>query len=126
MDKAASAIYSLFPITMSIFWPAAESTRSGWAGKCPSAPVTKKRVGLNCRLMPWLWGLAAIEHTRQQVLREWLESALGGYGKPEIFNTDQGSQFTSETFTGRLLEAGVQVSMDGRGRWMHNHFIEQL
>ena len=48
-----------------------------------------------------------------------LESALGDYGKPEIFNTDQGSQFTSETFTGRLLEAGVQehrCRMDGRGR----------
>ena len=55
-----------------------------------------------------------------------LESAFGGYGKPEIFNTDQGSQFTSETFTGRLLEAGVRVSMDGRGRWMDNLFIERL
>ena len=52
--------------------------------------------------------------------------ALGGYGKPEIFNTDQGSQFTSETFTGRLLEAGVQVSMDGRGGWMDTLFIEWL
>ena len=57
---------------------------------------------------------------------EALEAALGGYGKPEIFNTDQGTQFTSEAFTGRLLEAGVQVSMDGRGRWMDNLFIERL
>ena len=57
---------------------------------------------------------------------EALDSALGGYGKPEIFNTDQGTQFTSEAFTGRLLEVGVQVSMDGRGRWMDNLFIERL
>ena len=57
---------------------------------------------------------------------EALEAALGGYGKPEIFNRDQGTQFTSEAFTGRLLEAGVQVSMDGRGRWMDKLFIERL
>ena len=55
-----------------------------------------------------------------------LESPSGCYGKPEIFNTDQDSQFTSGTFTWRLLEAGVQVSMDGRGRWMDNLFIEPL
>jgi len=45
---------------------------------------------------------------------------------PEIFNTDQGSQFTSEEWTGRLKEWGVQISMDGRGRWMDNVFIERL
>ena len=46
-----------------------------------------------------------------------LEEALARYGKPEIFNTDQGSQFTSADFTGALLQAGVRISMDGRGRW---------
>lgn len=45
---------------------------------------------------------------------------------PEIFNTDQGSQFTSEEWTGKLKEWGVQISMDGRGRWMDNVFIERL
>jgi len=55
-----------------------------------------------------------------------LEDALARYGKPEIFNTDQGSQFTSAAFTGTLLEAGVRVSMDGRGRWMDNVFIERV
>jgi len=48
------------------------------------------------------------------------------FGKPDIFNTDQGSQFTSPRFTGRLLDAGVKVSMDGKGRWMDNVFIERL
>ena len=55
-----------------------------------------------------------------------LEEALAKFGRPEIFNTDQGSQFTSAAFTGALAEAGVAISMDGRGRWMDNVFIERL
>jgi putative transposase len=55
-----------------------------------------------------------------------LEEALARFGKPEIFNTDQGSQFTSAAFTGALVQAGVAISMDGRGRWMDNVFIERL
>ncbi|MEY9752292.1 transposase InsO family protein [Bradyrhizobium japonicum] len=47
-----------------------------------------------------------------------LEEALATYGTPEIFNTDQGSQFTSVAFTGALVGAGIKISMDGRGRWM--------
>ena len=54
-----------------------------------------------------------------------LEEALGK-GRPEIFNTDQGSQFTSEAFTGLLLEQGIQVSMDGKGRYLDNIFVERL
>jgi len=57
---------------------------------------------------------------------EALEEALQRYQAPEIFNTDQGSQFTSEGFTGTLLSRGVAISMDGRGRWMDNVFIERL
>src|SRR6266436_4479916 len=55
-----------------------------------------------------------------------LEEALARFGKPEIFNTDQGSQFTSAIFTGTLTAAGVKISMDGRGRWIDNVFIERL
>jgi putative transposase len=55
-----------------------------------------------------------------------LEEALGRFGPPEIFNSDQGSQFTSPRFTEVLTEAGVRISMDGRGRWMDNVFIERL
>ena len=57
---------------------------------------------------------------------EALAEALERFGKPEIFNTDQGSQFTSPRFTGVLQAAGVRVSMDGRGRWMDNVSIERL
>jgi putative transposase len=57
---------------------------------------------------------------------EALEEALAQHGRPEIFNTDQGSQFTSPRFTGVLQRAGVRISMDGRGRWMDNVFIERL
>ena len=57
---------------------------------------------------------------------EALEEALERYPAPEIFNTDQGAQFTSEGFTGVLLSHGVSISMDGRGRWMDNVFIERL
>jgi putative transposase len=55
-----------------------------------------------------------------------LEEALNRYGVPEIFNTDQGSQFTSYEFTRTLREAGIRISMDGRGRWMDNVMIERL
>ena len=55
-----------------------------------------------------------------------LEEALARFGTPEIFNTDQGSQFTSADFTGTLAKAAIRISMDGRGRWMDNVFIERL
>ena len=57
---------------------------------------------------------------------EALNEALSRYGKPEIFNTDQGSQFTSYDFTGVLKDAEITISMDGRGRCMDNIFIERL
>src|SRR5208282_5166825 len=57
---------------------------------------------------------------------EALEEALSRYGRPEIFNTDQGSQFTSDDFTGTLKQHGVTISMDGKGRCMDNIFVERL
>jgi putative transposase len=57
---------------------------------------------------------------------EALEEALARHDAPEIFNTDQGSQFTSEGFTSVLADHGVAISMDGRGRWLDNVFIERL
>jgi len=57
---------------------------------------------------------------------ETLQEALTRYGAPEIFNTDQGAQFTAEEFTEVLLAKGVQVSMDGKGRWIDNVFVERL
>jgi putative transposase len=55
-----------------------------------------------------------------------LEEALRRHGTPEIFNTDQGSQFTSDAFTDVLKQADIRISMDGKGRWIDNVFIERL
>ena len=57
---------------------------------------------------------------------EAVEEALARYGPPEIFNTDQGSQFTSEAFTGLLKDGGISISMDGKGSWRDNVFVERL
>jgi Transposase and inactivated derivatives len=57
---------------------------------------------------------------------EALKDALAKYGPPEIFNSDQGSQFTSDDFTQVLEDAKVKISMDGRGRWIDNRMIERL
>ncbi len=57
---------------------------------------------------------------------ETLKEALAKYGAPEIFNSDQGSQFTSTDFTGALHDAKVKISIDGRGRWIDNRMIERL
>lgn len=55
-----------------------------------------------------------------------LEEAIERYGAPEMFNTDQGSQFTSDKFTGTLNAHGIKISMDGKGRWVDNVFVERL
>jgi putative transposase len=57
---------------------------------------------------------------------ETLEDALARYGKPDIFNTDQGSQFTGAAFTGALIKNGIAISMDGKGAWRDNVFVERL
>lgn len=57
---------------------------------------------------------------------EVIEDALSRYGKPEIFNSDQGSQFTSHDFTKVLLDQKIQISMDGKGAWRDNVFIDRL
>ena len=56
---------------------------------------------------------------------EALEEALARHGQPEIFNTDQGSQFTSHDFTSVLLKAGIAISMDGKGSWRDNVFVDR-
>jgi len=59
-------------------------------------------------------------------MREALRDAMERFGPPDIFNTDQGAQFTSADFVGELAERKVQISMDGRGRYLDNIFIERL
>ena len=55
-----------------------------------------------------------------------LEEAIETYGTPQIFNADQGSQFASEAFTGVPKRHGIRISMDGKGRWVDNVFVERL
>ena len=57
---------------------------------------------------------------------ETLEEALAKHGKPKIFNTDHGSQFTGAAFTGLLIKNGIAISMDGKGAWRDNVFVERL
>jgi putative transposase len=57
---------------------------------------------------------------------EALEEAISRYGTPQLFNTDQGSQFTSDDFTDILKKHAIKISMDGKGRWMDNVFIERF
>ena len=76
-------------------------------------------------VQPLCHRLAAVEHAGRLVLPG---DAGGGVerGRPEVFNTDQGVQFTAQAWTGRLESAGVAVSMDGRGRCLDNVFVERL
>jgi putative transposase len=84
-----------------------------------------------CAVMDWhsrrVLGWAVSNTMETGLCLEALENALAAAGSvPEIFNTDQGCQFTSAEWTSRLLGLGVKISMDGRGRWMDNVFIERL
>jgi putative transposase len=87
----------------------------------------------------WVYLCAIVEWASRRVLAhrvsismdvgfcvEALNEALAKYGQPEIMNSDQGSQFTSEAFTEPLLALGAQISMDGRGAWRDNVFMERL
>lgn len=84
-----------------------------------------------CAVMDWysrkVLGWAVSNTMETGLCLEALDKALASTGEvPEIFNTDQGCQFTSAEWTGRLLGLGVKISMDGKGRWMDNVFIERL
>jgi putative transposase len=98
-------------------------------------PNTSKPAAAH-KIYPYLLGGIAIERVNQawrlsntlgvDFCVDALEEALARYGRPEIFNTDQGSQFTSDDFTGTLKRHGVMISMDGKGRCMDNIFVERL
>lgn len=108
-----------------------EITRPGhvWCADITSLPMRRGFLYL-AAIMDWAsrkvlaWRLSNTMDAGFCV--EALKEALARFGRPEIFNTDQGSQFTSSDFTGVLRDAEVRVSMDGRGRWMDNVFIEKL
>jgi len=106
-----------------------ERANQVWCADITYIPMRKGFVYL-VAIMDWYsrrvlsWRLSNTLDTRFCVAA--LNEALVKYGMPEIFNTDQGSQFTSEAFTEVLKGHDIQISMDGKGRWMDNVFIERL
>jgi len=101
-----------------------------WCADITYVPMPRGNAYL-CVVMDWYsrkelgWALSNTMGT--DLCLEALEKALRSTGKvPEIFNTDQGSQFTSEEWTSRLADLGVKISMDGKGRWMDNIMVERL
>ena len=101
-----------------------------WCADITYVPMERGH-GFLCAVMDWhsrkVLGWALSNTMDAALCLEALEQALKTTGQvPEIFNTDQGSQFTGAEWIGRLEGLGVRVSMDGRGRWMDNVFIERL
>tara|TARA_B100000378_G_scaffold270532_1_gene259870 strand:+ start:441 stop:1271 length:831 start_codon:yes stop_codon:yes gene_type:complete len=100
-----------------------------WAIDITYIPMARGFVYL-CAVVDWFsrrvlsWKLSITLETAFCI--EAVEEALGRYGKPEIFNSDQGSQFTSIDFTGVLKEAEIKISMDDKGAWRDNVFVERL
>ena len=74
------------------------------------------------RVLSWRWSITM----EAAFCVETLEDALARHGRPEIFNTDQGAQFTGSAFTGVLASHGIAISMDGKGAWRDNVFVERL
>ena len=106
-----------------------ERVNQVWAADITYIPIGRGHLYL-VAIIDWFsravlaWRLSNTMDT--QFCIDALDDALSRHGKPEIFNTDQGSQFTSAAFTEKLTAAGIAISMDGRGRWMDNVFIERL
>jgi len=100
-----------------------------WAADITYIPMKRGFVYL-CAILDWAsrrvlaWRLSNTLTT--DFCLEAIQEAVTRYGTPEIFNTDQGCQFTSQAFTGFLKDQGIQISMDGTGRWRDNVFVERL
>jgi putative transposase len=100
-----------------------------WATDITYVPMARGFVYL-VAVIDWFsrkvlsWRLSATMETGFCI--DAVEEAMARHGKPEIFNTDQGSQFTSIDFTGMLKDAGIAISMDGKGAWRDNVFVERL
>ncbi len=117
-------IYPYLLNGMSITWP-----NQVWCADITYLPLSYGFMYL-CVIMDWYsrkvlaWSVSNTLDT--EFCLSCLERALALYGRPEIFNTDQGCQFTSESFTGLLKANEIKISMDGKGRFIDNIFIERL
>jgi len=100
-----------------------------WATDISYIPMAKGFIYL-CAVLDWhtrrvlAWRLS--NTMTADFCMDAVQEAIDRHGAPEIFNTDQGSQFTSESFTGLLHRNGIQISMDGKGAWRDNVFVERL
>ena len=106
-----------------------ERANQVWAADISYLPMAKGFLYL-VAIMDWASRRVLAWRTSNTLTADFcvdaLQEALRRYGTPEIFNTDQGSQFTSDEFTAVLKDAGVRISMDGKGRWVDNVFVERL
>ena len=106
-----------------------ERANQVWAADITYLPMAKGFLYL-VAIMDWASRRVLAWRTSNTLTADFcvdaLHEALRRYGTPEIFNTDQGSQFTSDDFTEVLKDAGVRISMDGKGRWVDNVFVERL
>jgi putative transposase len=106
-----------------------ERANQVWAADITYLPMAKGFLYL-VAIMDWASRRVLAWRTSNTLTADFcveaLHEALARYGTPEIFNTDQGSQFTSADFTDVLKHAGVRISMDGKGRWVDNVFVERL
>lgn len=108
---------------------AVERANQAWAMDITYIPMARGFVYL-AAVIDWhtrrvlAWRLSITMDTA--FCLEAVEEALAKHGRPEIFNTDQGSQFTSDAFTGLLAQNGIAISMDGKGAWRDNVFVERL
>jgi len=118
----AHPVYPYLPLSI-------DRSNQVWAMDITYIPMAKECLYL-AAVMDWFsrkvlaWRLSITMDVH--FCLEAVEEALARFGRPEIFNTDQGSQFTSAAFTGLLEEHDIRISMDGRGRWRDNVFIERL
>ena len=126
-DQSARQVHTIYPYLfrgLSI-----ERPNQVWARDICYIPMAKGFMYLTV-IMDWAsrrvlaWRILNTLETDAYV--EALEEAVLRYGAPEIFNTDQGAQYTSEAFTAVLKGKGIHISMDGKGRWGNNVFVERL
>jgi putative transposase len=126
-NPGAGSAHRVFPYLLKGL--AIERPNQVWAADITYIPMAKGFVYL-VAIMDWVsrkvlaWRLSNTLTTDFCV--EALNEALTKYGTPEIFNTDQGAQFTDGDFTAVLQAKGVRISMDGKGRWVDNVFVERL
>jgi putative transposase len=117
-----AAGHKIYPYLMG--GPAVARPNRAWAMDITYIPMARTFVNLAAvsrRVLSWRVSIT----TEVEFYLGAVEEALAKQGKPEIFNTDQGSQFASADFTGLLLDSAIAISMDGKGTWRDNVFVER-